>query len=187
MDNEHYSYVIIDDDNMEVLEKMLEQTKETAQDLSADTIVVIANGKKESEEFFERMKPSFPNLRVTFVPDSSRLMDSLHIAITLGIKAAQQQRVYMLHVGCPEFSPFRIFANKLNHRKLERRTNGKGVDFCNTPTSICLDKQRFLERENFDENLQFVYNCYLKPAIFARGMWLIRIKYLLAKCHMYHI
>jgi hypothetical protein len=186
MDKENCSIVIISHDDNEILAEMLGE--DCAPDLTSQTevIVVIEKGKKESEAFMERMKPSHPTLHVTFVPESSRQMDSRQIAITLGVKASQGDSICIKDTLLREFSPFHIFANKVNHLKL-RNKNDKGVEFDNDTNSIFLNKHLFLERECFEENLRFICNCFRKPALFCRGMWLIRIKYILAKCHLYHI
>jgi len=185
MDNENYSMVIIDHDDTELLEQMLQRLlPQTEQHAGCEVIVVVAKGKKESDNLLERMHPQYPNLKATFVPDSARRMDTHKIAITLGVKAAANKDVAFFDPLYPTFTPFGRFANEQRHRRLVRRT-GKGIDFANDEDCIRLNRDLFLERDHFDENLSFVCSCYASPAWFAKGMWLTRLKYLLAKCHLY--
>jgi hypothetical protein len=187
METENYSVVIIDHDDPQLLERALQRAflyaEENAQ---GEVIVVVAKGKKESDSLLERMSPQHPELRVTFVPDSSRRMDGQKIALTLGVKAASYDRVVVIDTLTTDFSPFNIFVNQLRHRRLIRHTL-TGIDFENAVESISLSKTLFLQREHFDENLMFVYNCYHQQPLLGKGMWLIRLKYLLAKCHLYHL
>lgn len=185
MKEENYSVVIIDHDDNLLLERILD--KELARTMDAqdcEIIVVVAKGKKESDNLLERLRPRFPELRATFVPDSARRMDSQKIAITLGVKAAQNDRVVLMDTLKQTFSSFECFANRLRHNKLMRHTE-TGIDFENSDESISLSKGLFLARDCFDENLAFVYGCYEKPARLKHGAWLIRIKYILSKCHLY--
>lgn len=187
MDNENYSTVIIDHDDTEMLEQMLQQILPQAQqDADGEVIVVVAKGKKESDSLLERLNPHYPKLRTTFVPDSSRRMDGQRIAITLGIKAAANNNVILYDTLYQTFTPFCRFANKQRHNKLMHRT-AQGIDFVNEENNIHLDRDLFLQREHFDKNLSFVCDCYATPAWFAKGMWWVRLKYLMAKCHLYRL
>lgn len=186
MNNFKSSVVIIDHDDPILLSQTLTAVIHDTDELSAEVIVVVEKGKRKSEDVLERLRPQYPQLRVTFVPDSARRMDNRRIALTLGIKAAANDTVTIYDTFCNEFSPFRVFSNKVRHRRLTKH-NGTGIDFGNDSESISLNKQLFLERDHFDNNLTFLCLCYDRPAIVRNGAWLTRLKYLLSKCHLYSV
>ena len=176
--------VIIDHDNNQQLEGLLRRCLEqTDEDMEKEVIVVADKGRKESEALLERLRPQYPALRITFVPDSSRRMSKRKIALTLGVKAATYDRVMLIDTQCQLFSPYIQFVQRQMHRKLIKRTGG--IDFTTSDEALTFSKQQFLERDSFEAHLRFLNDCYEpKQRSFRRRMGM-RTKYLLAKCHLY--
>ena len=118
MTNENTSIVIIDHNDAAKLEDAIREhlsahnDNEQVQDENSqnETIIVVDKGKKESEELLERMKPQFPDIHITFVPDSSRRMSDQKIAILLGVRAASNDRIELIDTLYRGFSSFRQFS-----------------------------------------------------------------------------
>ena len=178
------SLVIIDHDNNQQLERLLNRCLEQTDEDTEKEIIVVANkGRKESEALLERLRPQYPELRITFVPDSSRRMNKRMIALTLGVKAATHDRVMLIDTRCQLFSPYMQFVQRQMHRKLTRRTGG--IDFSTSDEALTFSKQQFLQRDAFEAHLHFLNNCYEPKQGSLRKRMGMRMKYLLAKCHLY--
>lgn len=191
MTNENTSIVIIDHNDAAKLENAIREhlsvhnDNEQVQDENSqnETIIVVDKGKKESEELLERMKPQFPDIHITFVPDSSRRMSDQKIAILLGVRAASNDRIELIDTLYRGFSPFRQFSCMQRHRSLSRR--GGGFDFEMNEDALFFSKSKFLKRDAFEKNISFIHSCYEPPSgQFAKRCWM-RVKYVLHKCHLY--
>jgi len=183
-ETDNTSLVIIDHDNDQQLEPMLRRSLEQADEATKREVIVVAGkGRKESEALLERLRPQYPDLRITFVPDSSRRMNRRKIALTLGVKAATHNQIVIFDTLTQHFTPYMQFAQSVMHKKLARRTGG--IDFATGNEALTFSKNRFLERNHFEANLNFLSNCYEAPQGSMARRLIIRLKYLLAKCHLY--
>ena len=178
------SIVIIDHNDAPKLEDALRAHLPAQDEIEHNEIIIVVDkGKKESEELLERMKPQFPNIHITFVPDSSRRMSDQKIAILLGVRAARNERVQLIDTLYANFTPFRQFACLQRHKALARR--GGGFDLEMADDAICFSKSKFLRRDVFETNISFVHSCYVpQSGHYARRMWM-NLKYMLHKCHLY--
>ena len=186
MTNVHHSTVIINlDDTISHLEAVDAHigTETESDDGTAEIILVVDKGKKECEELLEHLRPRYPDIHITFVPDSSRRMSHQKIAILLGVKAATSDNIQLIDTRHPRFSPFRQFACRQRHRALQHR-NG-GIDFEATDSSLNFSKQQFLRREAVEQNINFISSCYEAPKRKYLQRLAMLLKYGLSKCHLY--
>ena len=145
-ETDNTSVVIIDLDNDQQLEPMLRRSLEQADEATKREVIVVAGkGRKESEALLERLRPQYPDLRITFVPDSSRRMNRRKIALTLGVKAATHNQIVIFDTLTQHFTPYMQFAQSVMHKKLARRTGG--IDFATglprPPPSVMFAEIRF--------------------------------------------
>ena len=184
MTNENISIVIIDHNDPAKLEDAIRTFLSAGEAYAdTDTTIVVDKGKKESEELIEKLKPQFPAIHITFVPDTSRRMSDQKIAILLGVKAASNDTVRLIDTYHRDISPYHQFACKQRHRRLRRRHGG--IDFDIDDNCLSFSKQKFINRDAIEDNISFVNSCYEPPkGHYVRRLW-TGIKYVLHKCHLY--
>ena len=67
---------------------------------SYQVIVVADKGDHETEDFMKRLMSEYNNLYATYLPDSSRYMSRIKLAITLGVKAAKTDWISITDPTC---------------------------------------------------------------------------------------
>lgn len=119
------SVVIIADNNADELRKNLPAF--LSQDYPAGYEIIVAVEKDEDgTEDALKEYGSNPNLYSTFVPDSSRYMSRRKLAITLGVKAAKNERILLTDATCRPASCHWISSMVRNCGKNVRMVIGYG-------------------------------------------------------------
>lgn len=95
-----FSIVITAQDNELELEKNLPAI--FAQDYEPGFEVIVVTGKSddETDTIVKNLQKENPNLYTTFIPDSSRYMSRMKLAVTLGVKAAKNEWIILLSPEC---------------------------------------------------------------------------------------
>lgn len=65
-----------------------------------EVIIVNEASTDDTEDVLKRLKNRFPNLYITFVPDSSHYLSRRKLALTIGMKAAHNEWVVITNADC---------------------------------------------------------------------------------------
>ncbi len=65
-----------------------------------EVIVVVDKCEDDTDDVLKQFSSRYPNLYVTFIPDSSRYMSRHKLAITLGVKAAKNNWILLTEAEC---------------------------------------------------------------------------------------
>lgn len=94
------SVVVYTRDDEDHLEQLLTQLLTQKYPAPYEVIVVNDGVPTEAQEIVARLQQQFPNLYLTFVPEHSRSLSRKKMAITLGIKAANNEVILLTCGNC---------------------------------------------------------------------------------------
>lgn len=92
------SIILIANDNAQELERNLQSYLSQDYPQSYEVIVVIEKSEDDTRDILKRYQ-DYPNLYVTFVPESSRYVSRRKLAITIGVKAARNEWLMLTEIS----------------------------------------------------------------------------------------
>lgn len=178
-----FSIVITAQDNEQELEKNLPAIFEQDYESGFEVIVVTGKSDDETDTVVKNLQKEHSNLYTTFIPDSSRYMSRMKLAVTLGVKAAKSDWIILLGPECkPETNQWlksmSIHCNNnkdivLCYSNYDNETNkyyrfrrlylqlyairealGKRA-YCSTGYSVAFRKSSFMKHNGFLNNLKY--------------------------------
>ena len=155
---------------------------------SYQVIVVADKGDHETEDFMKRLMSEYNNLYATYLPDSSRYMSRIKLAITLGVKAAKTDWISITDPTCRPADEFWLaswgqnmtddtdfvmgyvaldnktpaiwrFEHALKANKC-LRAGQRGKTWATNCQNIAFRKSHFMKGEGFRGNLQLIRSEY---------------------------
>lgn len=94
------SVIIYSEDDAENLETLIHQIFEQDYQSQFEVIVVNDGAVSSTKDVIARLERTYPNLYMTFTPLQSRSLSRKKLAITLGIKAARYETVFLTSGNC---------------------------------------------------------------------------------------
>jgi glycosyltransferase involved in cell wall biosynthesis len=99
-----FSVVIAAHDRADALKRNLPKLLEQQYEPGYEVIVVDESSTDETSEVLTEMKAAYPNFYSTYIPASSHYVSRRKLALTLGIKAAHNERIIITDADCSPVS-----------------------------------------------------------------------------------
>lgn len=182
------STILVVRDNISEIRRNLPAFLEQEYDSKHYVIVVIDKAEDGSRDLLKQMEQQYDNLYTTFVPQSSRYMSRLKLAITLGVKAAKSEWILLSDISakpqskhclehlakqCTEESDLVLAYGTYDEevgvcRRFEHlrracynaRRALRGKAFAALSPNVVFRKSRFMETKGYDGNLKYLRGEY---------------------------
>lgn len=99
-----FSIVIAAHDNAYELERNLPSVLSQDYEAGYEVVVVDESSTDETADVLKRLQNTYPNLYVTFIPESSHYLSRRKLALTVGVKAAKNEWVVFTSADCKPLS-----------------------------------------------------------------------------------
>lgn len=178
-----FSIVITAQDNELELEKNLPALFAQNYEPGFEVIVVTGKSDDETDTVIKNLQKEHSNLHTTFIPDSSRYMSRMKLAVTLGVKAAKNEWIILLSPECKpqtdqwlknmsrhcsdnknivlcysnydnQVSKYYRFWRLYSQLYSIREALGKRA-YCSTGSNVCFRKSVFMKHNGFLKNLKY--------------------------------
>ena len=175
-------------DNARELERHLPAILSQDYPAGYEVIVVVSKGEDDTDDVLKQFAVNYPNLYITFIPDTSRYMSRKKLAITLGVKAAKNEWILMTDATChpasdkwlkemaqqcdaqtdiiigycnydDDSSDYQRFERLVSQRYILRQTQ-RGIAYRCEPGNLMFRKALFLDGRGFEGNLKYIRGEY---------------------------
>lgn len=148
-----------------------------------EVIVVDESSTDETEDVLLQLKSEYKNLYTTYIPASSHYLSRRKLAITIGIKAANNEWVILTDAGChpdtdnwlatmaeacneekdivcgytsyaPNAKPYYVYRRMLSYWRQQ------SSPYCYDGANLAIRKSAFMARNGFLKNLQYLRGEY---------------------------
>ncbi len=177
------SIVIVAQNNEIELQQNLPSIFNQEYEPGFEVIIVCSGIEDDTESVIRNMKKVHPNLYTTFIPDSSRYMSRMKLAVTLGVKAAKNEWIILLGSDCKPVSSqwlntlsnhcskhtdvvlgyanydndakkYHIF-NRIHSMLYSLRVASSGTAYRSTGGNVAFRKSVFMKHNGFLGNLKY--------------------------------
>ena len=177
------SIIITAQDNETELEQNLPALFSQEYEPGFEVVVVTSKSEDDTDTVLKNIQKAHSNLYTTFIPDSSRYMSRMKLAVTLGVKAAKNEWVVLLSPQCRPRTDQWLntlsghcrkgtdmvigYANytedakgycrfhRLHHILYNLRVAVSNTAYCSTGGNVAFRKSVFMKHNGFLKNLKY--------------------------------